>query len=324
MKKNIKPIEEAKRVLKNEISAINNVIKNLDSSFGKAVKTLQKIEGKVVISGVGKSGLIGRKIAATLSSTGTPAIFLHPVDSLHGDIGTLTSKDAVIMISRSGDTKELLELMLTFRHFDVPVISITASKKSKLGQASHITLETGEIQEACPFNLAPTSSTTATLALGDALSIALLKVKNFKKEDFAVLHQSGTLGKRLLLKISDIMWTGKHIPNIKERTSLKKAILTITSKKLGMVAITNKKNILTGIMTDGDLRRILQNEKYSLDSPIENFMTKKPKTINPDMLVADALKIMENFEITSLVCVDKQKKILGVVHIHDLLRAGVV
>lgn len=320
----IEPVLAAKQVFASEIKAIQALSQNLGKSFENVVHCLLQVKGKVIFSGVGKSGLVARKIAATLSSTGTPSVYLHPVDCMHGDLGILTSEDAAILISRSGNTEELLNMIPGFRRFNVPIISICSNRRSSLGRASDFVLELGTIAEACPYNLTPTSSTTATMVLGDALAVVLLKMKGFKKEDYALLHQSGSLGRRLLLRVSDLMAAGDSIPVVSKNESLRNAILTMTSKNLGMTTVVDDKNKLIGILTDGDLRRILQGEACNLETATYKLMTTRPKTVTKETLAAQALAYMEQYEITSLVVVDKNNKVEGVIHIHDIIKAGVV
>jgi arabinose-5-phosphate isomerase len=320
----LQPLLIARQVISSEMKAIRDMSGRMGKSFENAAACLLKIKGKVIFSGVGKSGIIARKIAATFSSTGSPAIYLHPVDCLHGDLGVLTSDDAAIFISRSGNTEELLNLIPGFRRFNIPIICICGSRRSPLAKACDFVLELGPIEEACPFNLAPTSSTTATVVLGDALSIVLLKMKGFRKEDYALLHQAGTLGRRLQLRVADLMATGDFVPRVHKNESLRNAILSMTSKKLGMTTVVNESAKLIGILTDGDLRRILQNETCNLETPVYKLMTPHPKTVTKNTLAAQALTTMEQYEITSLVAVDENRKIDGVIHIHEIIKAGVV
>ncbi len=320
--KSFSALGEARRILLLESAAIQSVRKRLGSSFENAVELLLQVKGKVIFSGVGKSGLVARKISATFSSTGTPAIYLHPVDCLHGDIGVLSKEDAAVLISRGGHTQELLALIPSFRRFGVPVVGIVSSARSLLGKACDSVIEIGVLREACPFNLAPTASATATMALGDALAIVLLRKKGFGRDDFALLHQGGSLGRRLQLRVRDLMAAGDAVPRVRPNDPLREAILVMTSRNLGMTTVVEKGR-LAGILTDGDLRRILQKERYDLDAPVQRVMTRNPKTIIPDMLAAQALALMERFEITSLVCLEN-RKVVGVVHIHEILKAGVV
>lgn len=307
-----------------ESNAIREVGRRIGAAFEAAVDLLLRTKGKVILSGVGKSGIVARKIAATLSSTGTPAIYLHPVDCLHGDLGALSSKDVALLLSRGGKSDELLQLIPNFRRFQVPMIGVMASRRSDLGKACDVVLEMGNIQEACPFNLAPTSTTTAMMALGDALAIVLLRKKGFRREDFAVLHQAGALGRRLQLRVSDLMYTDRQLPKVLPSQALQEAILTMTSKNLGMTTVVDTKGRLLGVLTDGDLRRAFQKRKSPLSSPVSSVMSAKPKTVGPDTLAAHALALMEEHEITTLVCVSAGKRVEGVVHIHDIVKAGVV
>ncbi len=318
-------IEEGKRVLAIEARAITNLIDRLDHRFAKAVDLLFHCQGKVVVSGMGKSGLIGTKIAATLASTGTPAFFLHPAEGIHGDLGMLARKDLLIAISNSGETDEVLKLLPSVKRLDVPVIALTGRPQSTLAKNSDVALDVSVSEEACPLGLAPTASTTATLALGDALAIALLQRRGFKEEDFAQFHPGGTLGRRLLLKVRDLMHQGEAIPRVPHTASLREAILEMTSKKLGMTTVTESDGRLRGVITDGDLRRFLERGIDWTSSRAGEVASKNPKTITPDDLAARGVQIMERHSITALIVVDgKNQEVVGVLHLHDLLKSGVV
>ncbi len=315
-------IANGKRVIKLESEAVSKLIKRIDEDFANAVETIYKAEGRVIVSGVGKSGLIARKIVATMNSTGTPAIFLHPVDAMHGDLGIVRKEDVVILISKSGNTEELHDLIIMFQRIGVPIIAMTSSDESFLGKHSDYFLNISVSEEACPFDLAPTSSTTATLAMGDALSIALLQYRNFTPDDFALLHPAGMLGKRLTLKIKEIMITGSNIPIVKLSTPFKETIIEITTKRLGTTAVVDDKGKLAGIVTDGDLRRLLEKKTNLEGLTAADLMTPNPKTIDKEMLASYAITKMENFKITSLVVVDKDKVPVGIIHLHDLVNLG--
>ncbi len=271
---------------------------------------------------MGKSGLIARKIVATMNSTGTAAIFLHPTDALHGDLGMVRKDDIVILISKSGGTEELLDLIPLFKRIKVTLIGMLGETDSKIADECDIVLDVSVKEEACPLDLAPTSSTTAALVMGDALAISLLEKRGFSAEDFALLHPGGSLGKRLSLKISELMIRGKDIPIVKENTSVKDTILEMTSKRLGMTCVVNKNGKLTGIITDGDLRRTLEKTLDIHNMSAKDVMTKDPKTINKEFLASFAMQQMENFNITSLIVAGDDNKPVGIVHLHDLVKLG--
>ncbi len=315
-------IKSAIEVLKIEARAVEGLIENIGSDFVKAVDVIYKTKGRVVLSGMGKSGLIARKIVATLNSTGTAAIYLHPTDALHGDLGMVRKEDVVILISKSGETEEVMNLLPMLKRLKVTLIAMTGVKKSKLAKECDIFLSIEVKEEACPHDLAPTASTTATLALGDALSVSLLKKKGFTAEDFALLHPGGSLGKRLSLEIKELMIRGKNIPIVKEDCSIKDVIIEITSKRLGATCVVNSKGHLTGIVTDGDLRRLLEKTLDIKKLQAKDIMSKDPKVMKPDYLASFALQQMENYKITSLVIVDKSKKPVGIIHLHDLINLG--
>lgn len=315
-------IAKGKLVVQIEAEAAANLINSIDKDFVKAVNAILNSKGRVVFTGMGKSGLIGRKIVATLNSTGTAAIFMHPTDALHGDLGMVRKDDIVIIISKSGHTEELIRLIPMFKRIDVKLIGILGEKNSQLGRDCDIVLNTAIKEEACPYDLAPTSSTTAALVMGDALAIALLEMRGFTAEDFAFLHPGGSLGKRLSLKIEELMITGKDIPIVSEKASLKDAILEITSKRLGTTCVINDEGILTGIITDGDLRRLLEKTMDIKDFQAAQVMTKNPKTITKEFLASFAIQRMENYNITSLVVVDNKNKPEGILHLHDLVKLG--
>ncbi len=315
-------IQRAKRVIRMEAESVAALEKNINASFQKAVDILYLCKGRIVVTGMGKSGIIARKMVATMNSTGTPSIFLHPSDAVHGDLGMVRNDDVVICISKSGDTQEVRQLMPMFKRIGVPTISMVGNMNSHLALQSDIALDISVSEEACPHNLAPTTSTTATLAMGDALAVTLLEKKNFTADDFAMFHPGGNLGKRLLLKIEELAVTGEQIPKISMTTSLRDAILEMTSKRLGATSVVDEQGQLTGIITDGDLRRLLQKTTNVADLTAAEVMTKNPKTIRKGTLASIALQEMEQFSITQLIIVDEARRPFGVVHLHDLVRAG--
>ncbi len=312
----MKILKEAKRVLIEEATALNKLAEKLNENFERAVKILLNTKGRVVLTGIGKSGLICKKIAATLSSTGTPAFFLHPSDAAHGDLGMLKGEDTVIAISNSGETAELLNIIPIIKSFGIPIIAITNNLNSSLARLSDVTLLLHVDKEVCPLNLAPTTSTTATLALGDALAVVLMKIKGFKDEDFAKFHPGGKLGIRLS-KVKDIMRTGKEIPIVSPQTPLKEVILEMSSKKLGSTLVMDK-NRLIGIITDGDLRRAME-KNVNFETKAEEIMTKNPKTIEEDTFAEKAIEKMEKYKITVLPVVDEKGNLKGILHLHDIL-----
>ncbi|MCX8092874.1 MAG: KpsF/GutQ family sugar-phosphate isomerase [Candidatus Goldbacteria bacterium] len=319
---NVKKI--AREVLDIEINALSYLKKTIKDNFVIAVNILKRCKGKVVIIGLGKSGIIGQKISATLSSTGTPSIYLHPVEAAHGDIGVIRKKDVVIIISQSGETEEITDLLPSIKDLKIPVIAITGNKNSTLSKNANCVIDSYVKEEACPMGLAPTASSIVQLAIGDALAIALLKIKKFKKEDFAKLHPGGVLGKKLTLKVKDIMHTGDELPVVKENTILKKALLIMTKKRFGCLAVIDEKNKLCGIFTDGDLRRLIEKNANPFSLKMSSIMIKNPKVIKEDELVVDALSMMEKNKITVLLIPDKNKRLKGIIHLHDILSAGIV
>ncbi len=315
-------IETGKRVIREERNALKGTEEAIDENFSRAVKLILGIKGKVVVTGMGKSGLVGQKIAATLASTGTPAFFLHPGEAIHGDLGMISKEDAVLAISNSGETPELLAIIPTIKRWGNPVIAITNNPNSTLAKQSDIHLYLNVEKEACPLNLAPTSTSTATLALGDALAVALLELRGFSEEDFAQLHPGGSLGKKLM-RVSEIMHTGDELPIVHPDTPLKETVLIMSEKGFGAALVVDKEGNLVGIITDGDLRRFLE-AGGSIDKCLtEKAMTKNPKYITKDKLVVEALELMERYNITVLPIVENGKPI-GLIHLHDILKAGVV
>jgi arabinose-5-phosphate isomerase len=320
-------VEWAREVLDLEGAAIVQLKNRVGKEFEAAIQTLIKVRGQVLTLGVGKSGLIAKKIAATLTSTGTPATFIHPVDAVHGDLGIVSHADAALVLSKSGETRELLDLIPAFRRRGVPVIAMTASATSSLGDASDHVLEIGAPREACGEDLVPTSSTTAMLALGDAVAVVLLRLKGFTHDDFAILHPGGVLGRAASLRVSDLMHRGDSLPNVREDATLRQALLEILNKRLGMTTVVDAEGRLAGILTDGDLKRILLAGGTDLGQPVAAVMTRGPKQIEADASIARAVRTMEENEggpITSLVVLDPSGAPAGVLHLHDCLgvRAG--
>jgi arabinose-5-phosphate isomerase len=313
----------ARNVIKTEAQMIANLVSRIDHRFAQACHLLYHCQGRIVVMGMGKSGHIGKKIAATFASTGSPAFFIHPSEAKHGDIGMLTKQDAILAISYSGESEELTSILPFIKRFEIPLIALTGNPQSTLAKTATVHLDVSVEKEACPLGLAPTSSTTATLVMGDALAMALLDIRGFTKNDFALSHPGGTLGRRLLLRIEEIMRQDHEIPIISLNATLKEALVEMTSKKLGMTTIINEAGELSGIFTDGDVRRALDNNTDIHLTQIHQIMSKHPKTIPSNMLAADALNLMEDHKITSLVITNPQKKPIGIVHIHDILRAGV-
>jgi arabinose-5-phosphate isomerase len=319
-------VDEARRVLKIEAQSILDLSERVDEHFIKAVELLYHCRGKVVLMGMGKSGLVGRKIASTFASTGTPAFFLHPAEGVNGDFGMLTKEDIVIAISNSGETRELLDVLPLIKRYGNRLIALTGNMNSSLAKAGDVYLNIHVKEEACPLGLAPTASTTATLALGDALAIVLMVKKGFDEKDFALLHPGGALGKRLLLRVEDLMHVGKAFPAVTEKTLMKDVIFEITSKRLGVTAVCNEEGHLMGVITDGDLRRALEKFSDLLHRQASDVMTRNPKWIEKDALAAKAVQRMEEYSITSLFVFNQSedKVPVGIIHLHDLLKAGVV
>jgi len=317
-------LSSANRTIKLEANAILNLTNNLNANFNTACDLILNCMGRVVVVGIGKSGHIARKIAATLASTGTAAFFVHPAEASHGDMGMITAKDVVLALSNSGNTAEIITLLPLIKRLGIKLISITGNPDSVLATASEASLNAFVEQEACPLNLAPTSSTTATLVLGDALAIALLEARGFTAEDFAFSHPGGALGRKLLLKVSDIMHQEGDLPKVLINETVTNALLEITNKKLGITAIVDNNNQLVGIFTDGDLRRALENNTDIRNLAIKNLMTKNGITVKPNMLAGEALKIMQDHKINSLIVVDNNKCVIGALNMHDLLKAGVI
>jgi arabinose-5-phosphate isomerase len=319
-------IERARRVLQIEAAAVERLAERINDAFVRAVELILACEGKVVVTGVGKSGIIGQKIASTLASTGTPAFFLHPTEGVHGDLGMLGKQDIVLAISNSGETDELSQILPLIKRNGNKLIVFTGRMTSTLARAGDVVLDVSVQEEACPLGLAPTASTTCTVAMGDALAVALLEKRGFNKEDFAALHPGGKLGKRLLLKVGDVMHVGDEIPVVYENTLMKEALVEITSKRLGVTGVMNDRKELMGVITDGDLRRALERYPDLLKRTAAEVMTRNPKWIEADTLAAQAVQRMEEHSITSLFVLDRagERVPRGIIHLHDLLKAGVV
>ncbi|MFC5693962.1 KpsF/GutQ family sugar-phosphate isomerase [Pseudomonas sp. GCM10022186] len=316
--------KSAKRTIQLEREAIDALLQRIDGDFVRACELILACKGRVVVVGMGKSGHIGKKIAATLASTGTPSFFVHPAEASHGDMGMITPDDVVLALSNSGSTAEIVTLLPLIKRLGITLISLTGNPDSALAKAAEANLDARVDQEACPLNLAPTSSTTAALVLGDALAIALLEARGFTAEDFAFSHPGGALGRRLLLKVENIMHGGDNLPNVVRGTPLREALLEMTRKGLGMTAVLESDGRLAGIFTDGDLRRTLDKGVDVRLASIDEVMTAHGKTVRPDMLAAEALKIMDDHKINVLVVVDTDDRPIGALHIHDMTRAGVI
>lgn len=322
MKKKRDAIARAKEVLKIEASSILRLIDKLDNNFSRAVDLIYKSKGRVIVTGIGKSGLIGHKIVATLTSTGTQAIFLHPVEGIHGDLGIVTKEDILLAISNSGETHELMPILSSVRHIGTPIIAFTGKMSSSLAKASDIVIDVSVEKEACPFGLAPTSSSTATLAMGDALAIALIDKRNFQEKDFYKFHPGGSLGSRLRDTVGDVMIVGKLIPQVISGTTARKAIEEIDRKNVGFVLITDKKNRLLGILTDGDVRRLISNGTNFDGKTIDDVMTGNPKTIDETASLAQTIEFMQKDEITALAVTNRKQELKGYLHLHDILGRG--
>jgi arabinose-5-phosphate isomerase len=313
-----------RRVLGIEAQALAHVTQNPPPGFARACRLCLACRGRIIVTGMGKSGHIARKIASTLSSTGTPAFFVHPAEASHGDLGMLVQGDLVLAISHSGETEEILSLVPRIRRLGLPLVTITGNPKSRLAQLSDLILESSVTQEACSLNLAPTASTTVALALGDALAVALLEARGFTREDFAYAHPAGRLGRRLWMRVADLMHQGPAIPQVAPETGLGQALIEMTGKGLGMTAVTGSDGRLLGIFTDGDLRRALDHRIDLHDCCMGTVMTRDPKTIAPDALAVKALELMEQHRIGAVLVTDDEMRLVGALSMHDLLRAGVV
>ena len=316
-------IKIAQETFQIEADALIQAAKRLDSNFLEAIELIFQTQGKLIVTGVGKSGLVAAKIAATFASTGTSSFFLHPTEALHGDLGMIGKEDTLLAISSSGESEELTKILPHIKRFDIPLIGMTGNRDSSLGRYADVWLDIAVEKEACPLNTAPTASTTVTMALGDALAVALMKKRGFRKEDFASFHPGGSLGKKLFIKIKDLMRT-ENLPIINEQTSLKEAIVVMSEGKLGNVLLVNEKKELTALLSDGDLRRALMQEGFNMDEPAFSYATKAPKSYhNTELLASEALEIIENERIQLLPITTEKNEIIGVLHIHDLVNTGI-
>jgi arabinose-5-phosphate isomerase len=317
-------LDIAKKVLKIEANAIEGLIERLNGSFQDAIELIYASKGKVIVTGMGKSGLIGKKVAATLASTGTPAFFMHPAEASHGDLGMVSSEDVVIAISNSGETDEILGLIPFLKRFNVRLISMTGEANSTLSKSADVCLDVTVKEEACPLGIVPTASTTAALAMGDAIAVALLIKRGFRQEDFACFHPSGSLVKKLFIKVSDLMHTGEALPLIAPHESMTGAVMEISSKRLGIAIVADNEKRIIGIITDGDVRRGIEKwGKALFDMKADEVMSKNPKTIPAEELAAKALSVMEQYSITVLVVPDERGRAEGVIHLHDILKKGI-
>jgi arabinose-5-phosphate isomerase len=317
-------VDLGRQALGVEIDGLRALVPRLGSEFARACRICLNSRGRIVVTGMGKSGHIGGKIAATLASTGTPAFFVHAAEASHGDIGMITRDDAVLALSNSGETNEILTIVPVIKRLGIPLIAFTGNSNSALARIATVHLDIGVATEACPLNLAPTASTTAALAIGDALAVTLLRARGFTEEDFARYHPSGTLGRRLLLHVRDVMRTGTHVPVVPAHMPLAEGLMEVTRKGLGMTAIADESRHLIGIFTDGDLRRALDRAADLHGTRMEDVMTRNAKTVQPNTLAAEAVLLMETHRITSLIVVDADDVVVGALNVHDLLRAGVV
>jgi len=318
-------LDIAKKVLKTEAEAIEALIDKLNGNFEKAVEMIYECKGRVVVTGMGKSGLVGKKIAATLASTGTPAFFLHPAEASHGDIGMVTERDIIIAISYSGETNELTGLVPFLKRFRVNLISLTGDTNSTLAKASDITLDISVKEEACPMGIVPTASTTATMAMGDAIAVSLLVKRGLNEEAFAFYHPGGSIGKKFFIKVKDLMHSEDRLPVVSFEMPVSKAIIEVSSKRLGHAIVADKDGLIAGVLTDGDVRRGLEKWGGRLfEMTAGEIMTTNPKMISEDELAAKALSIMESYSISALIVPDAEGKPLGIIHLHDILKQGIV
>lgn len=315
-------LDLAREVLTIEAEGLTTLIAKLDASFVKAVDLIYRAKGRVIVTGVGKSGIVARKLVATFNSTGTPALFLHPVEAMHGDLGMVSAADVVLALSNSGETRELTILIPSLERLQAPLIAMTGRLDSTLGRLAQVTIDTGVPREACPLGLAPTASTTAMLAMGDALAVVLLTKRGFQASDFRRFHPGGSLGERLALAISEVMLTGERVPLTSLSHPLSQAIEEMDAKRLGVTLVVDGRGTLKGIITDGDLRRALKKWGSLQDKQVKEVMTPKPRNIGPGALASQALELMEHHAITVLPVVDEAQKVLGIVHLHDLLGRG--
>ena len=311
-------LDTARRVLQIEAQAIEDVLARLNATFERAVDLLFACKGRVAVTGMGKSGIVGRKISATLSSTGTPSFFLHPAEALHGDLGMLARGDAMLAISYGGETREIIALLDALKRLEIPLVALTGNPKSTIAQASELVLDVSVNEEACSLNLAPTASTTVAMAVGDALAVSLLERRDFRHDDFAALHPAGSLGKRLL-RVDKVMHVGDALPRVAPQTAMPDVFHEMSAKKLGMTTVANADGTLAGILTDGDLRRLMEKHGgATLSMTAAQCMNANPLTVRPNVLASEALTLMEKRKITSIVVTDESKQLLGVVHLHDL------
>jgi len=316
-------IDIARDIFAKEGKELINISKRIGKHFFEAIGILSKCKGRVIVTGVGKSGLAGRKIASTFSSTGTPAFFIHPTEALHGEIGLVRKNDVGLILSKSGESEEVINVSLLMKNFGIPVISITSSVHSQIAKLSDVCLEVKVNREVCPYNLSPTTSTTASLVMGDALAIVLLKLKNITKEELARIHPAGSIGKKLMYLVKDLMLTGSYVPVVKMDVRMEEVILEMTSKR-GITSVVDKKNRVVGVITDGDLRRALKGNKNIFEFKAGDIMTKNPKIISPDESVENAIKKMEENRITALIVTDKKNTPIGIIHLHDIMQRGVI
>ena len=311
-------LETARRVLRIEAQAIQEVMARLDGAFERVVELLFACKGRVAVTGMGKSGIVGRKISATLSSTGTPSFFLHPAEALHGDLGMLAAGDVILAVSYGGETREIIELLDALKRMEIKLVALTGNANSTIARTSDIILDVSVNEEACSLNLAPTASTTVAMAVGDALAVALLEKRDFRHDDFAALHPAGSLGKRLL-RAEKVMHAGDKLPRVAPDTPMAQVFHEMSAKKLGMTTVVNADGTLAGILTDGDLRRLMEKHGGTvLEMNLADCMTRNPQTIKPGVLASEALTLMEKRRITCVIAVDEEGKVLGVVHLHDL------
>lgn len=326
MDKHAEILDAARKVIQIEAEAVATLAARLDENFAKAVEMILACSGRVIVTGMGKSGLICQKMSATMASTGTPTLFLHPAEGVHGDLGMLMKGDVVIAVSNSGETEEIVRILPTIKRMGLPLIAMTGNPVSTLARAGDVFLDISIKEEACPLQLAPTASTTVTLAMGDALAVALLLQRGFREEDFALYHPGGALGKRLLLRVEDLMHVGEDVPTVNAKTPLKDALYVISSKKLGITGVVDDQGDLVGVFTDGDLRRKIEQGIEVLNRPIGELMGGKPKRILRTNLAAKSLQRMEEHQITSLFVFESEEdqKPIGIIHLHDLLKAGVI
>ncbi len=312
-----------KEALEIEAKEILKASEKIDKEIEKAIDIIYNLKGKLIVTGVGKSGLVGAKMAATFASTGTSSFFLHPTEALHGDLGMIGKEDGVLAISYSGESEELSKILPHIKRFDIKLIGMTKDRNSTLAKYSDVVIPIYVEREACPLNIVPTSSTTLTMALGDAIAIALMKMRNFKKEDFASFHPGGALGKRLYVKAKDLM-RRENLPLVKENLPLKDALFEMTKGRIGNVIIVDDKGVLKAVLSDGDLRRAMMREDFSMDDPVIKYASKNPKFLeNDEILASDVLKIIEDYKLQHMVFTDKEKRVKGVLHIHDLIEAGI-